>query len=752
MTMNEKQTIQTAIAKIKEKQFEDAKLLLTDAINEHPRSHVIQNLMGACLANLNDHNNAVIHYKEAILLNPQFIDAYNNLAVSEIELGNDSQALLNLSKALEIHPEYIDAIYNISTVYRNMGLPVKAQTALEKLIKIDPLSAKSFYNLALILQEKGELDLAAINADRALACDPSFRQAMMFKAMLLSSKGYLRQAINSFHRAAELGEDDAKVSSGISRAYEKASLSKEALLTVRNAIQRNEDNGDLLSQYGMLIKRRQFKSYSNADAEILIRILLAKTITRAKLLTIPVVSLFKCSNWFTGFNSQGEINLGELVSLANEDKLLNTFLRSSPVADLEVENHLKKLRRFFLFQLGAPSSHKNNFKILISLSIQCILNEYIYGETEDEKAKVDALELEILSNFSPDIGIEKLYVFAAYRPLTTELKSCLLHHMSDVLDIDFLRVSVLEPLEEKKLKEKLPSISNVSDSVSQLVQEQYERNPYPKWRTVGLRTKPASLKQICREVDLNVKQIDLYEIAEPKILIAGCGTGQQSIEAASRYRNAHITAIDLSYSSLAYAKRMSEELGFTNIEYIQGDILNLTDLGAMFDVIECVGVLHHMEDPSLGLAKLITRLKPDGLLKLGLYSKSARKDVERIRDKSNAINIRNTVTDAIKYRQEIISTKSSELETLKLTTDFYSTSELIDLLFHVQEHRYDLMGVQNMLDENSLRFIGFEGVSIPKDYLNNSRDFDTSNLAHWDQLEDRYPLLFRGMYQFWCSN
>ena len=56
-------------------------------------------------------------------------------------------------------------------------------------------------------------------------------------------------------------------------------------------------------------------------------------------------------------------------------------------------------------------------------------------------------------------------------------------------------------------------------------------------------------------------------------------------------------AIDLSISSLKYAKRKTKELGIENIEYIQHDILDLKNLNRKFDIIECAGVLHHMNDP-----------------------------------------------------------------------------------------------------------------------------------------------------------
>ena len=36
-------------------------------------------------------------------------------------------------------------------------------------------------------------------------------------------------------------------------------------------------------------------------------------------------------------------------------------------------------------------------------------------------------------------------------------------------------------------------------------------------------------------------------------------------------------------------------------------------------------------------------------------------------------------------------------------------------------------------------------------YLKNyPYDYNMHKLEHWDQLEKQYPLLFTGMYQFWC--
>ena len=53
---------------------------------------------------------------------------------------------------------------------------------------------------------------------------------------------------------------------------------------------------------------------------------------------------------------------------------------------------------------------------------------------------------------------------------------------------------------------------------------------------------------------------------ESQNIDCSCGTGQHAIEVA-RYEGAQVLAVDLSLSSLAYAKRKTKELALNNIEY-----------------------------------------------------------------------------------------------------------------------------------------------------------------------------------------
>ena len=115
------------------------------------------------------------------------------------------------------------------------------------------------------------------------------------------------------------------------------------------------------------------------------------------------------------------------------------------------------------------------------------------------------------------------------------------------------------------------------------------------------------------------------------ILVAGCGTGSH-ILSTSRYKNSKIVGVDLSLASLGYAKRKVEELGIKNIEFLHADILQLNMLDKKFDIIESAGTLHHMKNPIEGFKILYDLLKPDGFLRIGLYSDIARKHVVEARE------------------------------------------------------------------------------------------------------------------------
>ena len=315
-----------------------------------------------------------------------------------------------------------------------------------------------------------------------------------------------------------------------------------------------------------------------------------------------------------------------------------------------------------------------------------------------------------------------------------------------------IKVHVAEPENERSIREKIPSLCNSDNAISESVRKQYEHFPYPRWVKLGHDINPTYLSEVLINLELNLKKKDILNISEPQILIAGCGTGQHSIGTAKRFKNSTLTAIDLSLTSIAYAKRKTEEHKVRNIEYIHCDILQLYKLQKKFDLIESVGVLHHMEDPIEGWRALYNCLHSGGLMKIGLYSETARQHIVKLREEIKKAKIGETIDQRRDFRASLLKSTAPHHKQVSSSLDFYSLSEVTDLLFHVQEHRFTIPQIKGMLDLLNLEFCGFDDFSLKqrfKKYYRNASDL--FNLEKWHEFESANPEIFLRMYQFWCQ-
>jgi len=234
------------------------------------------------------------------------------------------------------------------------------------------------------------------------------------------------------------------------------------------------------------------------------------------------------------------------------------------------------------------------------------------------------------------------------------------------------------------------------------------------------------------------------------VLIAGAGTGQQAVDAALGYGpNAALTAIDLSLASLGYAKRMAELFQVDNLRFMQCDILNTGLLEGEFDVIESIGVLHHMDDPWLGWKTLVEKLRPGGLMKIGLYSSAARRTIASLRKEIEARETGDDEQTIRDYRQSIINQGADgEGAFLLQSADFFSLSNFRDLMFHVSEQHVTIPEIATFMTTSELTFHGFE---IPLDIVDGYPGSDAIlDLESWHDFEDSHPDTFKGMYVFWC--
>jgi SAM-dependent methyltransferase len=377
--------------------------------------------------------------------------------------------------------------------------------------------------------------------------------------------------------------------------------------------------------------------------------------------------------------------------------------------------------------------------------------------TEAEHALVRAIKTGVGSAIaagapsSTDIGILSCYEPLAATPTIGEWCRTRLDRSHAALG-ELVRTQLDEPAIEAGIAAGLKQSGEIRDQTSLAVRAQYEENPYPRWLSV-VRDQPASYTtRILQEIAPFSPPL-APNTDSPRVLIGGCGTGRHAIMYTTAYLGARVTAIDLSSASLAYASRKADEMGVRNIEFLRADILGLGRLEPKFDVISSIGVLHHMADPAEGLRRLTDLLARGGYLMLGLYSEPARRDIVELRSLIAREGFSPTVEGIRACRRFIRNYPGGRFGSLvDEAADFYSTSMVRDLLFHVMEHRFTIPQIADLLAQNGLRFLGFtfqDPAAKQRYRATHPADPDMLELANWAELESGHAWLFRGMYLLW---
>ncbi len=113
------------------------------------------------------------------------------------------------------------------------------------------------------------------------------------------------------------------------------------------------------------------------------------------------------------------------------------------------------------------------------------------------------------------------------------------------------------------------------------------------------------------------------------ILEFGCGNGSLMFHAAS-YRPAFLTGIDLGDSVVTCRSNM-ERTGFKNFEVIQYDLTKY-NRNEGFDIVYCIGVLHHLKNPMEGLTSVVRNTKKGGRFHCWVYAKEGNAVIRYIVD------------------------------------------------------------------------------------------------------------------------
>ncbi|HYE75676.1 MAG TPA: class I SAM-dependent methyltransferase, partial [Blastocatellia bacterium] len=166
--------------------------------------------------------------------------------------------------------------------------------------------------------------------------------------------------------------------------------------------------------------------------------------------------------------------------------------------------------------------------------------------------------------------------------------------------------------------------------------------------------------------------------------------------------------------TLAVAKERCQRSGADRVEFHHLSIYDVDQVPGEFDLINCVGVLHHLPDPIRGIQALAPKLAPGGLMHIFVYAELGRWEIQ-LMQKAIALlqgDRRGDYKDGVQVGRQIFAALPENNRLVKREQERWSLENqkdecFADMYVHPQEVDYNIETLFELIDASGLEFLGF---------------------------------------------
>jgi len=217
-------------------ELEEAIWHYRQALRINPTDYTAHNNLGNVLRSQGQSAEAIGHYRQALRINPTDYSAHNNLGNALRSQGQLEEAIGHYQQALRINPAHSMAHSNLGIALVGQGRVEAAMDHFREALRINPANSLAHNNLGTALAGQGKIDEAMDHFREALQVDPTDARIYTNLANVFANRGDLEKAIEQYRRALEVKPGQAEVHERLGRLLTQLGRRDEAVQHLEEAL------------------------------------------------------------------------------------------------------------------------------------------------------------------------------------------------------------------------------------------------------------------------------------------------------------------------------------------------------------------------------------------------------------------------------------------------------------------------------------------------------------------------------------
>jgi tetratricopeptide (TPR) repeat protein len=200
--------------------------------------------MAQVYAQIEQFDLAIRFYSDAMGMDPNYSEYYNERANLLLKLGRLDEAQRDYRRAIELGPPYFEVWSNLGQCHRVSGRMEEAIAAYDRSLDLQPDQPMVWVVRAQALEALGRLTEAIAAYDAALELQPGLWPARAGRAVLLYEQGRVNDCLADLDRAIALAPDEPEIHQNRAVALSDLGRYEDAARDLRRYLELRPDAAD----------------------------------------------------------------------------------------------------------------------------------------------------------------------------------------------------------------------------------------------------------------------------------------------------------------------------------------------------------------------------------------------------------------------------------------------------------------------------------------------------------------------------